>query len=374
MPLASIPSPPRSVWHLGPLPFRAQELCVVAGIVLAIWITGRRYRTAGGPRGVILDVAAWAVPAGLVPAAIGVLLGQPHGSWQAVRTWDAVLGFPGALALGTLAAWLACRHLRPGRPGRPDRPGRSGGPDRSRDARLSGRPASGTSAAEPAENPAPATVAATAETASPSSPSPTSPTSPTSPSPLPSPVALTLDPAVRPARAAVLADGGRRLRFGPVAAAAAPAIAFGTAIAAIGSWFSQQGFGRPSALPWAVTIAPAHRPAGYENFATFQPIFLYQALWAVTAGIAIAVATRKLALRGDRALALYAAAYAAGGFALFWLGIGHLPVVLGLRAGELGDAAVLVGAAIYLVRTRPTRTKTLHPAHKPALESDSPVM
>jgi hypothetical protein len=173
---------------------------------------------------------------------------------------------------------------------------------------------------------------------------------------------------------AVLTGGGRRLRFGPVAAAAAPAIAFGQAVAAIGNWFSQQGYGRPSALPWAVTIAPAHRPAGYENFATFQPIFLYQALWAVAAGVAVAVATRRLALRGDRALALYAAAYAAGGFALFWLGIGHLPVVLGLRAGELGDAAVFVGATVYLVRTRPTRIKPFQASHKPALESDSPVM
>ena len=342
---------------------------MVAGIVLAIWITDRRYRKAGGPRGVILDVAAWAVPAGLILAAIGVLLGQPHGGWQAVRTWDTVLGFPGAVALGTLAAWLACRHLRPARP---ERPARAERPERP------GRPASGPAVAERAGNPAPATVAATAEAASlspeASLSSQASPPPEASPSPRPPSAALTLDPAVRPARAAVLAAGGRRLRFGPVAAAAAPAIAFGTAIAAIGSWFSQQGYGRPSALPWAVTIAPAHRPAGYENFATFQPIFLYQALWAVTAGIAIAVATRKLALRGDRALALYAAAYAAGGFALFWLGIGHLPVVLGLRAGELGDAAVLVGAAIYLVRTRPTRTKTFHPAHKPALESDSPVM
>jgi len=201
---------------------------VVAGIVLAIWITDRRYRKAGGPRGVILDVAAWAVPAGLILAAIGVLLGQPRGGWQAVRTWDAVLGFPGAVALGTLAAWLACRHLRPARPERPQRSGRPQRPE---------RPASGAAAAEHAESPAPATVAAKAEAASPSPEA-------AAPSPLPSSAALTLDPAVRPARAAVLAAGGRRLRFGPVAAAAAPAIAFGTAIAAIGSWFSQQGFGR----------------------------------------------------------------------------------------------------------------------------------
>jgi hypothetical protein len=77
---------------------------------------------------------------------------------------------------------------------------------------------------------------------------------------------------------------------------------------------------------------------------------------------------------GDRAFAIQAAAYAAGGFGLFWLGIGHLPLVLGLRAGELGDAMVLVGAVVYLARTRRKRTTSLQIPHKSALERDSPVM
>jgi len=74
MPLAYLPSPPRSVWHLGPLSLRAQALCVLAGILLALWIADRRYRAAGGQPGVIADVAAWAIPAGLIPAAAGALL------------------------------------------------------------------------------------------------------------------------------------------------------------------------------------------------------------------------------------------------------------------------------------------------------------
>jgi prolipoprotein diacylglyceryltransferase len=327
MPLASIPSPPHASVHLGPVTLRWQALAIVAGVLLAIWLAGRRYRKAGGPPGAITDVAAWAVPAGLIPAAIGALTAEARGGWQTVHTWDAVLGFPGALALGTLGAWLACRRLRAGQPRKP--PGTPG---------TQASASAGADATEPDR-----------------------------------PVA-TIAPVITAAPIATLVNGGRRLRFGPVAAAAAPAIAFGTAVAAIGNWFSQQGFGHPSSLPWAVTISPAHRPAGYENFATFQPIFLYQALWAVAAGVGVAVATGRLSLRGDRALALYAAAYAVGGFALFWLGIGHLPVVFGLRAGELGDVVVLVGATVYLVRTRPTRTKAYQPAHKSALESDSPVM
>jgi prolipoprotein diacylglyceryltransferase len=328
MPLASIPSPPHAGVHLGPVTLRWQALAIVAGILLAIWLADRRYRAAGGPRGAMIDVAAWAVPAGLIPAAIGALTAQAHGGWQTVRTWDAVLGFPGALALGILGAWLACRRLRPGQPQK------TPGPPLATQASAS----AGDGATEAAR-----------------------------------PV-VTIAPVITAAPIATLVKGGRRLRFGPVAAAAAPAIAFGLAVAALGNWFSQQDFGHPSSLPWAVTIAPAHRPAGYENFATFQPLFLYQALWAAAAGVGVAVATSRLSLRGDRALALYAAAYAAGGFALFWLGIGHLPVVFGLRAGELGDAAVLVCAAVYLVRTRPTRNKAYQPAHKSALESDSPVL
>src|ERR1700689_3164445 len=48
-PLASIPSPARSVWHLGPVPLRAQELAIVAGVIVAIVVADRRYRNAGGP-------------------------------------------------------------------------------------------------------------------------------------------------------------------------------------------------------------------------------------------------------------------------------------------------------------------------------------
>jgi prolipoprotein diacylglyceryltransferase len=281
MPVADIPSPARALWHLGPVPLRAQQVAIVAGIVVAIVIANRRYRNAGGPRGVIVDVAAWAVPAGLILAAVGELADRAHGvPWPATRTADSILGFPGAVALGTLAAWYACRRVR-----RPD-----------------------------------------------------------------------------------------RIAFKPVLAAVAPAIAFGNAVAQFGDWFAQQGFGRPSSLPWAVAISPAHRPLGYENFATFTPIFFYQALWDVTAGIAVIVIARRLSLTGDRVFALGAIAYAAGGFALFWLGIGHLPIILGLRAGELGDAVVLIGAVAYLVRTHRTRTRTIQSPHKPTLERDTPVM
>ena len=58
-----IPSPTAGVLHLGPLPIRGYALCILLGIVVAIWLTDRRMRTRGGEPGQVLDVAAYAVVA-----------------------------------------------------------------------------------------------------------------------------------------------------------------------------------------------------------------------------------------------------------------------------------------------------------------------
>ena len=117
MPLASIPSPGSAAWRLGPLPIRAYALCVTAGILVALVVASRRYRRAGGRKGVILDVAAWAVPFGLTGAAVHALLvasrhdfTHVHHLWRAATLGVAAIGVPGAVALGAVGAWIACRR------------------------------------------------------------------------------------------------------------------------------------------------------------------------------------------------------------------------------------------------------------------------
>lgn len=65
----------------------------------------------------------------------------------------------------------------------------------------------------------------------------------------------------------------------------ADAVAVGVPLAqAIGRWgnyFNQELFGTPSDLPWALIIHPGHRPAGFRQFETFHPTFLYESLWNV---------------------------------------------------------------------------------------------
>jgi prolipoprotein diacylglyceryl transferase len=117
--LASIPSPTRSVWHLGPLPIRAYALCIIAGILVAIWLTNRRWRERGGNPDHVWDVAAWAIVLGIIGGRIYHVLtdpelyfeGKPNTSpVDAVKIWDGGLGIWGAIALGTAGAWIGCRR------------------------------------------------------------------------------------------------------------------------------------------------------------------------------------------------------------------------------------------------------------------------
>jgi prolipoprotein diacylglyceryltransferase len=115
--LASIPSPARAAWRLGPLPIRAYALCVTLGIIVAVIVASRRYRGSGGRPGVMLDVAAWAVPFGLAGAAVhAALIGTRHDFTHHTHLWHALaggvtaIGVPGAVALGAAGAWIACRR------------------------------------------------------------------------------------------------------------------------------------------------------------------------------------------------------------------------------------------------------------------------
>lgn len=117
--LAYIPSPPQGVWQLGPIPLRAYALCIILGIVVAIWWGERRWQERGGQQGTVLDVAMFAVPFGLV----GGRLYHVATDWQkyfgaggnpieALYIWQGGLGIWGAVFLGGVGAWIGCRVYR----------------------------------------------------------------------------------------------------------------------------------------------------------------------------------------------------------------------------------------------------------------------
>ncbi len=117
--LAYLPSPPRGVWDIGPFPLRAYALCIIVGIIVAVWWGNRRWMARGGQDGEVLDVAIWAVPFGLV----GGRLYHVITDWKtyfgadalkepidAVKIWDGGLGIWGAVALGAVGAWIGARR------------------------------------------------------------------------------------------------------------------------------------------------------------------------------------------------------------------------------------------------------------------------
>ncbi|QRP44149.1 prolipoprotein diacylglyceryl transferase [Amycolatopsis sp. FDAARGOS 1241] len=115
--LATIPSPDRGVWHLGPIPLRAYALCIIVGIVVAIWWGERRWVARGGTKGTVIDVAVFAVPFGLVGGRLYHVITDPElyfvpgkNPWNAFAIWDGGLGIWGAIALGGVGAWIACRR------------------------------------------------------------------------------------------------------------------------------------------------------------------------------------------------------------------------------------------------------------------------
>ncbi len=266
MKLAYLPSPASGVWHLGVIPVRAYALCVLAAVLVGLWLTDRRYRRAGGRPGVILDLATVAVPVGLIGTRAYSVLTDfhryfgPGRDWTDVlRIWDGGMGVAAAVAAGAVAAWAYCR--------------RTG------------------------------------------------------------------------------------VQVGPVALAAAPALAVAQAISVWGNWFSQELYGSPSGLPWAVAIAPQHRAAGFQSAATFQPLFLYESLLDLLVAVAVTVAIRRYGLTGGRAFAVYAALWTAVGAVIQGLRIDYSPQLLGLRTNMLAMLVVLAAACAYLAPTRRRRQR-----------------
>lgn len=114
---ATIPSPVVAGWHVGPLFLRAYALCILLGILVAVWIAQKRLETRGGAPGEVLDIATWTVPFGIVGGRLYHVITSPQAYFgengrplHALFIWEGGLGIWGAIALGALGAWIGCRR------------------------------------------------------------------------------------------------------------------------------------------------------------------------------------------------------------------------------------------------------------------------
>jgi prolipoprotein diacylglyceryl transferase len=115
----SIPSPSTGVWEVFGLPIRAYALCIIAGIIVAMIISNRRWRARGGTSESLEMAVVVAVPCGILGARLYHVLtdyqlyfGAGGNPIDALKIWRGGLGVWGAIALGVLGGYLVARRRK----------------------------------------------------------------------------------------------------------------------------------------------------------------------------------------------------------------------------------------------------------------------
>lgn len=130
--------------------------------------------------------------------------------------------------------------------------------------------------------------------------------------------------------------------------ALAPGILFAQAIGRFGNWFNGELFGRPLDTWWALEVPSRYRPFGYNEFESFHPTFLYEAIWCVL--VAIVLMKFGTSLRSGQVFAAYVAAYCFGRFFIELIRIDSANTIAGLRVNVWVSVIVGIGSVIVFAR------------------------
>jgi len=112
-----IPSPTDSYIDVGPLRVHYYAIFILVGIVVAMWMGNRRLVKRGAESGLVIDIAIWAVPFGIVGGrAFHVLthirdyFGPGIDPLECLYVWKGGLAIYGALIVGAVGAYLGSRR------------------------------------------------------------------------------------------------------------------------------------------------------------------------------------------------------------------------------------------------------------------------
>lgn len=121
----SIPSPSWSGFDIplpwGTLRIHAYALCILAGIIIGLWLTSSRWKRRGAPEGSLWDIAIWAIPFGIIGGRLYHVFSSPDayfgpgfdgtGDLSLIpQIQRGGLGIWGAVLLGAVGAWIGCRR------------------------------------------------------------------------------------------------------------------------------------------------------------------------------------------------------------------------------------------------------------------------
>lgn len=91
-------------------------LCILAGIIAAVVVTGYRLKRRGADPWVIVDIALWAVPLGIIGGRVFHVITHPDDYFgpgkdllKTLYIWEGGLAIFGALILGAVGAIIGCR-------------------------------------------------------------------------------------------------------------------------------------------------------------------------------------------------------------------------------------------------------------------------
>jgi phosphatidylglycerol:prolipoprotein diacylglycerol transferase len=147
----------------------------------------------------------------------------------------------------------------------------------------------------------------------------------------------------------------KKISFGMWADIAAPGLALIQAIGRWGNYVNQELYGRPSTLPWAIYIDPNRRLPGYENVATYHPLFFYEFIWnLLNMALLLWLGRRfKDTLKTGDLFLVFLIFYPVGRFFLEFLRLDPSPVGL-LNVNQALMAGIALSASAWLfLRHRP---------------------
>jgi len=130
-----------------------------------------------------------------------------------------------------------------------------------------------------------------------------------------------------------------------------PAVPLAQAIGRLGNWFNQELYGEPTTLPWGLEIDAEHRVAGFAEFETFHPTFLYEMLWNLGVVVFLVWLDRRRVLKPGRLVWVYAGGYAIGRLWIEALRIDGATEVLGVRINLWTMGLLLLFSAFMVSRS-----------------------
>lgn len=129
-----------------------------------------------------------------------------------------------------------------------------------------------------------------------------------------------------------------------------PGVLLAQVIGRWGNFVNEEAFGYPSNLPWSVYVSPEKRPADFQEFSYFQPLFLYESLWNL-AGLFILLKWKRVFSKNGLSTAFYLIWY---GFGRFFYEFGRFDtaIVFGIKLAQLISLLSIVLGLVILAWTR----------------------